>query len=435
LEYCLDEKEKLNTEQPGLIKQLFLVEKRELRATAIAFLFVFILMSSWFILRPVRDAMASDWSDAEVSFLWGLNFFVCAILVAIYGFAISRVKFKWLAPGVYAIFAFSFITYYLCAGLVGDRALLDKAFYVWVSVFSLFHLSVFWSLMSDTFDQEQAKRLFAIIAAGASLGAILGSAIATLFAKMVGVDMLMLIASIGLLLVIPLAFYMYSVKENLLGNSDVHADFSQAKLGGHWWSGFKTVLTNPYFMSIAVFLVLYTFIGSFIYFAQKNMLAEFSRAERTQILGGIDWIINMLTFGIAFLATSRIVRHFGMPTTLAILPVFVLVALLILAFAPILTILLALQIARRSGNYAITKPAREMLFTEVSQEDRFKAKPVIDIVLYRGGDWVSSMAFAALTGLGLGMVGVSLVGAGIAAVWACVGLWLGRKYDKKVQER
>lgn len=288
--------------------------------------------------------------------------------------------------------------------------------------------------MADTFTQEQAKRLFAIIAAGASLGAILGSTIAAAFAKRLGVDMLMLLSSCGLVLVIPLVFYIYRLKQNELGNADVSADLSQAKLGGHWWQGFKTLLTNPYLLSIAVFLVLYTFIGSFIYFEQKNLLADYSREERTQILGGIDWLVNTLTFGIAFFATSRIVRKFGMPTTLALLPVFVLVALLILAFAPVLTVLLALQVARRSGNYAITRPAREMLFTEVSQEDRFKAKPVIDIVLYRGGDAVSSLAFAGLTqGLGLGLAAVSLVGAGIAAVWAWVGVWLGRKYDGKVQ--
>lgn len=286
--------------------------------------------------------------------------------------------------------------------------------------------------MADTFTQEQAKRLFAIIAAGASLGAILGSTIAAAFAKRLGVDMLMLLSSCGLVLVIPLVFYIYRLKQNELGNADVSADLSQAKLGGHWWQGFKTLLTNPYLLSIAVFLVLYTFIGSFIYFEQKNLLADYSREERTQILGGIDWLVNTLTFGIAFFATSRIVRKFGMPTTLALLPVFVLVALLILAFAPVLTVLLALQVARRSGNYAITRPAREMLFTEVSQEDRFKAKPVIDIVLYRGGDAVSSLAFAGLT-QGLGLAAVSLVGAGIAAVWAWVGVWLGRKYDGKVQ--
>lgn len=425
----------MNANSPSLLKQVFLIEKNELKATAVSFLFVFILMLSYFILRPVRDAMASDWSDLEVSFLWNINFFISAVLVAVYGLAVSRIRFKILVPCVYALFAASFFAYYLGSGAVDDRNLLDKAFYVWVSVFSLFHVSVFWSLMSDTFNPEQAKRLFAIIAAGASLGAIIGSGVATMFAKIVGIDTLMLIASIGLLTVIPLVFYIYNIKNNVLGNADVQVDLSRAKVGGHWWHGFKTVLTNPYLMSIAIFLVLYTFVGSFIYFEQKNLLAEYSRAERTQILGGIDWIVNTLTFGIAFFATGRIVRGFGMPTTLALLPVFVVFALLILAFAPVLTVLLGLQIARRSGNYAITRPAREMLFTEVSQEDRFKTKPVIDIVLYRGGDAVSSIVFAGLTaGLGLGLVGVSLVGAAIAAVWACVGIWLGRKYEGRVED-
>ncbi len=426
----------MSEKEPNLLNRIFLIEQSELKATIVSFVFVFLLMLAWFILRPVRDAMASDWTDLEVAFLWNINFVISAVLVAFYGLAVSHIKFKNLVPSVYACFAASFIAYYFIAGTVSDRTLIDKAFYVWVSVFSLFHVSVFWSLMADTFNQEQAKRLFAIIAAGASLGAIVGSGVATIFAKLVGVDMLMLIASCGLILVIPLVFYIYRLKQNDLGNANIVADLSQVKLGGHWWHGFKTLITNPYLISIAVFLVLYTFISSFIYFEQKNLLADYTRAERTQILGGIDWIVNTLTFGIAFFATSRIVRKFGMPTTLALLPVFVVIALLILAFAPVLTVLLALQVARRSGNYAVTRPAREMLFTEVSQEDRFKAKPVIDIVLYRGGDAVSSLAFAGLTqGLGLGLVAVSIVGASIAAVWAWVGVWLGRKYDGRVSHR
>ncbi len=423
----------MSNEEPNLLSRIFLIEQSEWKATVVSFVFVFLLMLSYFILRPVRDAMASDWTDLEVSFLWNINFVISAVLVAIYGFSVSHIKFKHLVPSVYACFAASFIGYYFLASTVSDRTLIDKAFYVWVSVFSLFHVSVFWSLMADTFNHEQAKRLFAIIAAGASLGAMVGSAVAAFFATRVGVDMLMLIASCGLILVIPLVFYIYRLKVNDLGNSGLAVDLSQAKLGGHWWHGFKTVFTNPYLISIAIFLVLYTFVGSFIYFEQKNLLAEYSRDERAQILGGIDWIVNTLTFGIAFFATSRIVKKFGMPTTLALLPVFVVVALLILAFAPMLTVLLGLQVARRSGNYAITRPAREMLFTEVSKEDRFKAKPVIDIVLYRGGDAVSSLAFAGLTqGLGLGLVAVSIVGAGIAAVWASVGVWLGRKYEARL---
>ena len=218
--------------EPGLISRIFLIEKSEWKVTAVSFLLVFILMLSYFILRPVRDAMASDWSDLEVSFLWNINFFISAALVAVYGLAVSKIKLKILVPSVYALFSASFLAYYFGSGLVADRTLLDKIFYLWVSVFSLFHVSVFWSLMSDTFNKEQAKRLFAIIAAGASLGAIVGSGVATLFARVVGVDMLMLIASCGLVLVIPLTFYIHRLKSVDLHNEKIAADLSMAKLGG-----------------------------------------------------------------------------------------------------------------------------------------------------------------------------------------------------------
>ena len=413
-----------------LVKGASDIEPQEIKTTLVAFAFVFILMASYYILRPVRDAMASDWTDTEVSFLWNINFFISAGIVAVYGFAISKLKFKWVVPTVYMCFAASFIAFYVGATALEDRTLIEKTFYVWVSVFSLFHVSIFWSFMADTFTKEQAKRVFAAIGAGASAGAIFGPAIPALFAEKLGTQNLMLIASCGLLLVVPLVFYIYHLKETELGNADVSADLSAAKMGGHWWKGFQAFFTNPYLMGIGVFILLYVFIGSFVYFEQKNLLAEYSRAERTEILGGIDWLVNVLTFGLAFFATGRIVKKFGMAFTLALLPVCVAAGLLILAFAPVITVLLALQVARRSGNYAVTRPAREMLFTQVTQEERFKAKPVVDIVVYRGGDAVSGSAFALLTdGIGLGLAAVAVVGAGIAAVWGWVGVLLGRKFE------
>jgi AAA family ATP:ADP antiporter len=185
-------------------------------------------------------------------------------------------------------------------------------------------------------------------------------------------------------------------------------------------------VTNPYLLAIGLFILLYTTIGSFVYFEQKNLLAEYTRAERTQILAYVDWVVNVLTFSIGMFATSRIVTRFGMATTLALVPVFIVAGLVILAFAPILIVALALQVGRRAGNYAITRPAREMLFTAVDRETRFKAKPVIDIAVYRGGDAISSIAFAGLTdGVGLGLGAMAAIGAGIAAVWAMVGRRLG----------
>jgi AAA family ATP:ADP antiporter len=406
------------------------IESNEIRAVVFSFLFVFALMAAYYILRPVRDAMASDWSDTEVSFLWNINFFISIGVVALYGMAVSRVRFKILVPSVYAFFAASFIAFYFGVSLISDRTLIDKAFYVWVSVFSLFHISVFWSFMSDLFNKEQAGRLFAFIAAGASAGALVGPLIPALFAQVIGTDVLMLIAAAMLIIPIPLILYLERLKVLDLHNEAVHVNPVDMRIGGKPLAGFKMFFTNPYLLAIGLFIVLYTAIGSFVYFEQKNLLAEFDRATRTQILGGVDVVVNLLTFGIGLFATSRIVTRFGMPVTLALVPVFIAAGLLILAFAPILTVVLALQIARRAGNYGITRPAREMLFTAVDRETRFKAKPVIDIVVYRGGDAVSSIAFAGLTdGLGLGLGVVAAVGAVIAAVWAFVGRALGRIYE------
>ena len=258
------------------------VEPNELRATFVSFAFVFILMAAYYILRPVRDAMASDWSDAEVSFLWTINFFISAGIVALYGIAVSRVKFQRLVPGVYAFFAASFIIFYLAVSATTDRTLVDKIFYVWLSVFSLFHISVFWSFMSDLFNKEQARRLFAVIAAGASAGALLGPSIPTLFAGMVGTDTLMLVAAIMLLVPVPLILYLGRLKVTDLHNEAVHVDLSSARIGGNPFKGFSLFITNPYLLAIGVFILLYTMIGSFVYFEQKNLLEEFDRRREPE---------------------------------------------------------------------------------------------------------------------------------------------------------
>lgn len=426
----------MNEKTPNIIERIMKsaskIEPNELRSVLISFLFVFTLMAAWYILRPVRDAMASDWTDTELSFLWNINFFVSVAVVAVYGFAVSHLKFRNLVPSVYAFFGLSFVAFYFAASGAEDRVLIDKVFYVWVSVFSLFHISVFWSFMSDLFTKEQSNRLFAFIAAGSSAGALVGPLIPALFAEELGTDVLMLIASVALVVPIGLVLYLERLKVVDLHNEDVRADLSAAKIGGNPFAGFKMFISNPYLLAIGLFILLYTAIGSFVYFEQKNLLADFSRAERTEILARVDLAVNVLTFAIGMFATSRIVTRFGMATTLAMVPVFIVLGLVILAFAPILIVVLLLQVARRAGNYAITRPAREMLFTAVDRETRFKAKPVIDIVVYRGGDAVSSIAFAGLTdGIGLGLGAVAGVGAAIAAVWAATGAWLGRMFMRQ----
>jgi len=408
------------------------IEENEIRATVSSFVFVIVLMSAYYILRPVRDAMASDWTDAEVSWLWTINFFISTAVVAIYGFAVSRIRFSLLVPAMYGMFALSFVIFYVSASSSADRTLIDKSFYVWVSVFSLFHISVFWSFMSDLFNKEQAGRLFSIIAAGASVGGLIGPAIPSFFSESLGTDNLMLIASMMLLIPIPIIFYLQSLKSTDLHNEALNTNGPAAAIGGSSLAGFKLFFTNPYLLAIGLFIFLYTGISSFVYFELKNLLAHLTRAERTAVWGQMDLAVNVLSIATGLFATGRLVSKFGMPFTIALVPVLILLGLLMIAASPLVAVVIGLQIVRRAGNYAVTRPAREMLFTRVDRETRFKAKPVIDIVAYRGGDTIMAWLFTGLTqGLGLGLAAVAVVGAGIAALWAIVGIYLGRWFERE----
>jgi AAA family ATP:ADP antiporter len=413
------------------LKRVSRIEAHEVNATLSSFLFVVILMSAYYILRPVRDAMASDWSDAEVSWLWTINFFISTAVVALYGVAVSRFRFQLLVPTVYGFFALTFVVFYVAASGSVDRILIDKAFYVWVSVFSLLHISVFWSFMSDLFNKEQAGRLFGIIAAGASVGGLIGPAIPSFFSESLGTDNLMLIASGMLLLPIPIIFYLQSLKSSELYNEDFISQNAPAKIGGNPFAGFKLFFSNPYLLAIALFIFLYTGISSFVYFELKNLLADFSRPERTAVWAQMDLAVNTLSIATGLFATGRIMSKFGMPVTIALVPVLICIGLIVIAISPVMAVVVGLQILRRAGNYAVTRPAREMLFTRVDRETRFKAKPVIDIVAYRGGDTIMAWLFTGLTqGLGLGLASVALVGAGIAALWTLVALYLGRWFER-----
>lgn len=413
-----------------LIRATMLIERDELKSVLVSFGLVFVLMAAYYMLRPVRDAMASDWTNTEISVLWNIQFVLSLAVVAVYGMAVSRFRFNYLVPAVYSFFALSFAGFYFGSGLVADQVVLDKMFYLWVSLFSLFHVSVFWSLMADLFSQEQSRRLFGFIAVGASAGAIVGPLVAAIVAQVIGSAGLMLGAAAVMMLPAPMIFYLQRNNSRNGASGSGKDDFY--RIGGNPLAGFKDFIASPFLIGIAAFILLYTAIGSFAYFEQTNLLRDYDRDQRTQILATLALVVNILTFVLGFFATSRLTTRFGLPTTLAIVPLFMCVALLILAFAPMLTILLALQIARQAGNYGITRPAREMLFTAVSQETRFKSKPVVDVAIYRGGDALWSSAFALLTdGVGLGIAMMAAIGAGIAAIWAGTGVWLGRVFQRQ----
>jgi AAA family ATP:ADP antiporter len=401
------------------------IEPAEVRATLTSFCFLFLLMLAYNILKPVRDALAPEWTDVEVASLWTINFVFSAIAVSIYGIAISRARLKNVIPGVYAFFAISFVLFYLGARLLSDEDWINKAFYVWLSLFSLFHISVFWSLMSDLFSRQQAPRLFAFIAAGASIGTIAGSAITLVLAQKLGTLNLMLVAATILVLIVPLvAVLRGSVSEGAA------QDGQEASVSGNPFAGFSRFVTNPYLLAIAVFIFLYTFIGSFVYFELKNLMDTNDRDTNATIWAGINLSVNSIAIITGMLATGRIATRIGVGRTLALVPILVALGLAVVFVNQMLAVVIGAWVVLKAGNYAITRPGREMLYTLVSREDRFKTKQVVDIVVYRGGDVLSSWVFALLTtSIGLGMGSVAIIGAGVALLWAYVGLRLGNKYD------
>jgi AAA family ATP:ADP antiporter len=295
----------------------------------------------------------------------------------------------------------------------------------------LFHISVFWSFMSELFSKEQSGRLFGVIAAGASVGGLVGPTVPAFFSASLGTDNLMLIASVMLLLTIPIIFHLQALKLTVPDDHVLPTTTTMHAIGGNPLAGFKAFFSNPYLLCIGLFIFLYTGISSFVYFELKNLLSELTRPERTAIWAQMDLAVNILSISTGLLVTGRIVSKFGMPVTIALVPVLICIGLLVLAISPLLGAVVVLQIVRRAGNYAVTRPAREMLFTRVDRETRFKAKPVIDVVAYRGGDMLMAWLFTGLTqGLGLGLAAVAVVGAGIAALWSLVGIYLGRWFER-----
>ena len=421
-----------------LINKAAKIETNEIRAVLLSFAFVFSCLASYYIIRPVRDGMSSDWSDAELSTIWTFTFIISFVVVSFYGYICSKIKFKYLVPGVYGFFAATFLLLFILINVFPDMNRLNQVFYVWVSVFSLLNISVFWSFMADTYSKTQAKRLFGFIASGSSLGAIFGPTIAFLFAGQVGSDTLVLISAVMLLIPMTIAIYLSRIKETDLENT-TSSEYNETSMSGNFLDGFveflRTPLSKNILFGIGMFIVLYSGMSTFIYFAIKNILTDIDADTRTQIWAGIDLATNVLAVFTAMFGTSRLAKRYGLSVTLSLVPGIIIIGMFILALSPILWVVVGLQIIRRAGEYAITKPAREMLFTLVDREARFKAKSVIDVVVYRAGDIFWAWGFTGLTQvLGLGLGGVAAIGGGIAMIWTALALRLGRVFDAEVTE-
>ena len=284
-----------------MLYKIFKIKQEELYGAVLSFLFVFILMASYMILRPVRDALPSDWGDVSLATQWSITFVLSTIAVSVYNFLAAKISLKKLVPGVFVFFSLSFLTIYLLSSLGVDKGVLGKIFYIWTSVFALFHISVFWSFTSQAYTKEQSKRVFGFINTGASAGAIAGPLIVIALVKNVPLEGVLIIAAVSLLAVLPLIALLNRYHDK----KGVNATEELGQLSPNPFKGFQDLVSSKQVLGIAFFIFFFTGVGSFLYIAQNEALEEFTRAERKEKLASLDLTINFLTIILGILQPTE----------------------------------------------------------------------------------------------------------------------------------
>lgn len=420
-----------------VVKAAALIESHEMRAVVISFLYFFFLLGSYYILRPMRDAMGTVYGSANLSELFTYVFFATFIVAPIYAWVASRMRLSRFLPWIYGFFVLNILGFYLMFTSGLETRVVAGAFYIWVSVFNMFIISVFWSFMADIYSRKQAKRLFGVIAAGGSFGAAAGPAVTAVLVTSLGNETLLLISAAGFMIVVGLVIALEKEKEKFLASGEdtqrTTLDHSLNK-SVNPFAGFSQVLKSPYLMMFAAFILLLTWVSTIIYFQQAAMIeaASDDANVRTRLFAEVDLVVNVAAILIQFFGTGRLVNKFGVTSALILVPGIMLLAFMAMAVSPVLMVVLGVQVVRRVAQYAIAKPGREMLFTIVDQESKYKAKNVLDTVVYRFGDVSQAWVQAGLGAIGLGVSGIAVFGMLIAAVWGYVGLKLGRKYESAV---
>ncbi len=414
----------------GLFRTAVRVEPGELPAVGWSFLYFFCLLGGYYILRPVRDTMGIAGGVDQLQWLFTGTFVAMLLAVPLYGWVTSRYRRSTFLPVVYGFFILSILAFYLLFSMDTDEVVLARSFFIWTSVFNLFVVSVFWSFMADVYSSAQAKRLFGVIAAGGTLGAICGPLATAILADGLGTVNLLPLSALALSVALLCVDRLRRWDSYWRRQSAEEVSSGEVFIGGRTLDGVRRLLTSPYLLGISLFILLYTSLSTFLYFQQAHIVeAAFATdGERTRVFALIDFAVNSLTIIVQLFVTSRLIRYLGLPVTLTLLPVIVVTGFLVLALLPVFLVLGVFQVLRRAGNYAVTRPAREMLFTVLPRTDKYKSKNVIDTVVYRGGDAVSAWFFAGLMALGLGVTGTALMAAVMAVFWGTIGYWLGRRH-------
>jgi AAA family ATP:ADP antiporter len=412
------------------LKLIAAVEPAEVKAVVVSFVYFFFLMASYFILRPLRDTMGTVYGVAHLQELFTGTFIVSFAVAPIYAGFASRIRLATFLPWVYGFIALTMVVFYALFRTVANDRWVAAAFFVWTSTFNLLTISVFWSLMADIFSRTQAKRLFGFIAAGGTVGTISAPAFTVLFVNAVGTNTLLLISAAGFTVTAFLVRVVEAEKRKLAANGeDTQSTSLDHRLGGNPFDGFTLLFRSRYLLMIALFILLMTTISTVIYFQLQDLITHqfATRAARTRAFATIDLATNGIAVFIQLFGTGRLIRRFGVTAGLLLNPVIMVVAFLAVAFSPVLMVLGTIQVVRRFAEYAIAKPSRDMLFTVVDQQAKYKAKNVIDTVVYRFGDLTSAWLSAAV--LPFGVAGLAVAGALISALWFPIAYRLGRRYE------
>jgi AAA family ATP:ADP antiporter len=420
-----------------LLRRLVVLQPGEAPALLASFATLLCMFASYTILRPVRDALGITSGLDKIPYLfWGV-FVVMLALQPVYGWLTSRFPRTVFLPWVYAFFAANLIAFYIWFRVADDHTWIARSYFVWVSVFNLFVVAAFWSLMADVFNREQAGRLFGFIWAGASTGGLIGPAIDNRFAVPLGAINLLPISAA--LLVLSLVFMRMVIQWQRRQGAALQASAApgtpgpEDALGGSVWAAFTQVVRSPYLLGIAVFVLLMTWVSTFLYLEQQAFVAKafHSADERTRFFGGIDFWVQAASLTIQLLLFGRLFKWFGLRAVLASVPVIMTVGYAVFALAPGFMLLVVVYAVRRVADYALTRPCRDALFTVVSREEKYKAKSLIDTFVYRGGDALSGSLYKALTGgLGAGPAAIGWLGALISAVWTVLALALGKAQER-----
>jgi len=389
----------------------------------------FCIMLAYYVLRAVRDEISAA-DRGNLQYLWTAVFLVMLVAVPLYSWVSTRRPRGVFVPMVNRFFLVNLLLFYaaLVALPQSARPWIDRVFYVWASVFALFAVTVFWGLVVDCFRNEQGKRLFGFIAVGSSLGAICGSALTAGLAQALPPFTLLLVACVPL----EAASWCARVLHRRFGGNADPGQVENQPLAGSAWSGIATVFRSPYLMGIAGYILLMTYCSTVLYFLQADLIraAVADRAARTALFAQIDLWSNAITIALQVWLAARVIAWLGVGVTLAALPVVSAAGFLWLGAHPQLAVLIALQVAYRALRYGLAKPTREVLFTVLGREEKYKSKAFLDAAIYRGGDLASGWIFTGLKALGLSLGAIALAAAPLAAVWAALALWLGRRQER-----